>query len=103
MTSPSWVEALGGIAGFCTTFAYVPQLVKIYRQGERDLSYGMLSLYLFGVLLWLGYGFLLHAQAVLLTNAATAVLISIATFLKAWKERQPAAKSLIPDQLPEES
>jgi hypothetical protein len=28
MSSSAWVEALGGIAGFCTTFAYVPQLAK---------------------------------------------------------------------------
>jgi MtN3 and saliva related transmembrane protein len=103
MTSPAWVEALGGIAGFCTTFAYVPQLVKIYGHGGRDLSYGMLTLYLGGVLLWLGYGLLLHAQAVVLTNAATAVLISAATLLKAWKERQFSPKALVPDQLPEES
>jgi PQ loop repeat protein len=61
MHPPYWVETLGAIAGFCTTFAFVPQLVKIYRQGGRDLSYGMLSFYLGGVLLWLGYGILIHA------------------------------------------
>jgi hypothetical protein len=63
----------------------------------------MLSLYLGGVLFWFGYGLLLRAQAVALTNAATAVLISAAIFLKAWKERQPASKSLLADQLREES
>lgn len=102
MTSHEWVEALGGVAGFCTTFAFVPQLVKIYRQGGRDLSYAMLSFYLFGVLLWLVYGILLHAQAVALTNAATAVLIAAATVLKAWKERQQSAKPIVAAQLPEE-
>jgi len=88
MSTVQWVEILGGVAGFCTTFAFVPQLVKIYRQGGRDLSYGMLSLYLFGVFLWLAYGLLIHAQAVTLTNGATAVLITAATILKAWKERR---------------
>ena len=88
MATFKWVEILGGVAGFCTTFAFVPQLVKIYKQGGRDLSYGMLSLYLSGVLLWLAYGLLLHAQAVALTNAATAILIAAATGLKARKERQ---------------
>lgn len=101
MTSPEWVEALGGIAGFFTTFAFVPQLVKIYRQGGRDLSYGMLSFYLGGVLLWLVYGYLLHAQAVLLTNAATAILIATATFLKAWKERQAAGKQVLAERFAE--
>jgi MtN3 and saliva related transmembrane protein len=101
MSSTVWVEVLGGIAGFCTTFAYVPQIIKIYRQGGRDLSYGMLSLYLGGVLLWLFYGFQIHAQAVVLTNAATAVLIAAATFLKAWKERQESTKSVLAEQLAE--
>jgi hypothetical protein len=50
MTAVSWVEIPGAVAGICTTFAFVPQLVKIYRQGGRDLCYGMLSLYLAGVL-----------------------------------------------------
>ncbi|HKE08869.1 MAG TPA: PQ-loop domain-containing transporter [Candidatus Acidoferrum sp.] len=45
------IEILGAVAGFCTTFAFVPQLVKIHRQGGRDLSYGMLAFYLTGVLL----------------------------------------------------
>jgi MtN3 and saliva related transmembrane protein len=67
MTTDGWIVLLGSVGGFCTTFAYVPQVVKIWKQGGRDLSYGMLSLYLFGVLLWLAYGLLLHAQAVVLT------------------------------------
>ena len=73
-------------AVFCTTFAFVPQLVKIYKQGGPDLSDGLLSLYLFGVLLGLAYGLLIHAQAVALTNAAIAILIAAATIPKARKE-----------------
>jgi uncharacterized protein with PQ loop repeat len=76
MITPQWVEILDGV--FCTTFAFVPQLVKIYKQGEPDLSDGLLSLYLFGVLLGLAYGLLIHAQ-VALTNAAIAILIAAAT------------------------
>jgi len=103
MSAPQWVEILGGIAGFCTTFAFVPQVVKIYRQGGRDLSYATLSFYLFGVLLWLAYGLILHVQAVALTNLATAILIAAATLLKAWKERQATAKTVIVEQLAEHS
>ncbi|HUN64437.1 MAG TPA: PQ-loop domain-containing transporter [Candidatus Sulfotelmatobacter sp.] len=102
MTPPLWVEGLGAIAGFCTTFAFVPQLIKIYRQGGRDLSYAMLCFYLFGVLLWLAYGIILHVQAVAFTNLATAILIAAATLLKAWKERQPSSKSVVGEQLSEQ-
>ena len=101
MTAPSWIEMLGAVAGFCTTFAFVPQLVKIYKQGGRDLSYGMLSFYQGGVLMWIGYGLLIRAQAVVITNVATAILIAAATLLKAWKERREPGKPLVPEQLPE--
>jgi MtN3 and saliva related transmembrane protein len=92
MTTESWIVLLGTVGGFCTTFAYVPQVIKIWKQGGRDLSYGMLGIYLFGVLLWLGYGLLMHAQAVVLTNFATAILIAIATGLKAWTTKRDQIK-----------
>jgi MtN3 and saliva related transmembrane protein len=93
MSADTWIVLLGTVAGFCTTFAYVPQVIKIWKQGGRDLSYAMLSLYLFGVLLWLAYGLLIHAQAVVLTNLATAILIAIATGLKAWTAKRDEIKA----------
>jgi MtN3 and saliva related transmembrane protein len=92
MTTDSTIVVLGTVAGFCTTFAYVPQVIKIWKQGGRDLSYAMLSLYLFGVCLWLAYGVLIHAQAVVLTNLATAILIAMATGLKAWTGKRDDLK-----------
>jgi MtN3 and saliva related transmembrane protein len=92
MTTENWITVAGSLGGFCTTFAFVPQVLKIWKQGGRDLSYGMLSLYLFGVLLWLAYGILLRAQAVIITNFATAILIGIATVLKAWTARRDSDK-----------
>src|SRR5215469_8324635 len=99
MLVPS-MEVLGGVAGFCTTFAFVPQIIKIHRQGGRDLSYGMLAFYLTGVLLWLAYGVLLHSPSVILANAATSLLIVLAILLKAWKQRSTSA-ALVHGQLPE--
>jgi MtN3 and saliva related transmembrane protein len=88
MTADKWILILGSLGGFCTTFAFVPQLLKIWRQGGRDLSYGMLGLYLIGVLLWLAYGVMIRAWAVILTNFATAILIAAGTGLKAWTARR---------------
>jgi MtN3 and saliva related transmembrane protein len=101
MPSAHSIELLGAVAGFCTTFAFVPQLIKIQKQGGRDLSYGMLAFYLTGVLLWLAYGILLRAPSVILANSATSLLIVLAIILKAWKERRPPSASLAADQLPE--
>ena len=92
MTTSTWVFLCGTIGGFCTTFAFVPQVVKIWRQGGRDLSYGMLFLYLFGVSLWLAYGLLIHATAITITNAATLLLIAVATGLKAWTAKREALR-----------
>jgi|HubBroStandDraft_6_1064221.scaffolds.fasta_scaffold27522_1 MtN3 and saliva related transmembrane protein len=101
MLAPQSIEILGAVAGFCTTFAFVPQLIKIRKQGGRDLSYGMLTFYLTGVLLWLAYGLLLHSPSVILANSATSFLIVLAITLKAWKERRPPSVALAPEQLPE--
>ena len=95
MSTEVWLGILGSVAGFCTTFAFVPQVVKIWRQGGRDLSYGMLTVYWVGVGLWFAYGLLLHARAVIVANLASIVLISFAIGLKVWtgkrdKERDEA-------------
>src|ERR1700751_2822957 len=103
MSSPQSVEILGAVAGFCTTFAFVPQLIKIQKQGGRDLSYGMLIFYLTGILLWLFYGIFLRAPSVILANAATSFLIVLAIFLKAWKERRPSSAALVAEHFPERS
>jgi MtN3 and saliva related transmembrane protein len=101
MLAPQSIEILGAIAGFCTTFAFVPQLIKIQKQGGRDLSYGMLIFYLTGVLLWLAYGIFLRAPSVILANSATSFLIVLAIILKAWKERRPHSANFVAEQLSE--
>ena len=60
-------DYIGGLAAVCTTFAFVPQILKIRRQGGGDLSYPMLGVYLIGIVLWLVYGLMLHAAAVINT------------------------------------
>jgi MtN3 and saliva related transmembrane protein len=77
------IDFIGTVAAVCTTTAFIPQIVKIRRQGGRDLSYPMLFLYLTGIVLWLVYGLLIHAAAVIWANAATTLLIAVALVLKA--------------------
>jgi len=92
--SPSfWLALAGTIAALCTTLAFVPQIVKIWKQGGRDLSYGMLGLYLTGVVLWFLYGVMLGASAVIFANAAATLLVGTALGLKRWRESRPARAS----------
>src|SRR3984893_10313614 len=81
---------IGIVAAFCTTGAFVPQIVKLRKQGGKDLSYPMLFLYLAGVLLWLTYGVRVHAAAVVWANALTGVLVLVSIVLKA----NPPARKL---------
>jgi MtN3 and saliva related transmembrane protein len=75
--------AAGYLAACCTTLSFIPQLVKIRREGGDGLSYSMLSIYLIGLVLWLVYGVLLHAMAVVVANTASAALVAAAIVMKA--------------------
>jgi 5'(3')-deoxyribonucleotidase/uncharacterized protein with PQ loop repeat len=92
MSLDQWITFVGTVAALCTTVAFVPQIVRVRRQGGRDLSYGMLALYLAGVLLWLGYGLMIGARAVILANVAATVLVSLTLFSK-WATPAPVGAS----------
>jgi MtN3 and saliva related transmembrane protein len=77
------VGGIGTVAAICTTGAFVPQILKIRKQGGDDLSYAMLAVYLTGVMLWLAYGLMIHAAAVIWANVVTAILVGTAIALKA--------------------
>jgi len=81
--SMSITAILGIVAALCTTGAFIPQIVKLRKQGGEDLSYSMLFLYLTGVMLWLAYGIRVHAVAVVWANALAAILVLISIVLKA--------------------
>jgi MtN3 and saliva related transmembrane protein len=74
---------VGYIAGACTTLAFIPQISKIRKQGGEDLSYGMLGMYLIGLILWLLYGMILHAGPVIVANVVSIMLVACATVMKA--------------------
>ena len=79
----NFAEWVGTLAAICTTLSFVPQIVKIRRQGGADVSFLMLFIYLGGLLLWLSYGLMLHSPAIIGANAVTAVLDIIAMYMKA--------------------
>lgn len=89
----AFTETVGTIAAICTTGAFVPQIVKIRRQGGEDLSYAMLAVYFVGVALWLIYGLMLRAPSVIWANAATTLLVAVAIVLKAMHPGRAAGKS----------
>ena len=68
----SWVQVAGFAAAFCTTVAFVPQLLRVLRRRSADdISLPMFVLFSLGVLLWLVYGLAVHSWPVIVSNAAT--------------------------------
>ena len=69
------INILGLVAGTCTTIAFVPQVLQVWRtRSARDISIGMYSVFLVGVALWLVYGLLLGAWPIVAANAITLAL-----------------------------
>lgn len=69
------VTTLGLIAGTLTTIAFIPQIVKAWlSKSTEDLSWGMVSIFSSGVLLWLIYGIWIASLPVILANAVTLLL-----------------------------
>ncbi len=67
--------ALGLVAGCVSTYAFVPQVLKIWR--ERDclaISLKMYVLRLAGFVLWLGYGAALGSVPLVVFNLLNLVL-----------------------------
>ena len=75
-TNPSaWVEWIGFAAAFCTTTAFVPQLVRVLRlRSAREISLKTFLLFSVGVFLWLVYGLYTGSKPVIASNAVTLVL-----------------------------
>lgn len=66
---------VGYFAGFLTTVAFVPQVLKTWKsRSASDLSVGMFSVFSVGVLCWLIYGILLAEVPMILWNAVTLIL-----------------------------
>ena len=71
----STAEGLGFVAAFCTTAAFVPQLVRVLkRRSARDVSLPTFLMFSIGVFLWLVYGFDIHSKPVIASNGVTLVL-----------------------------
>ncbi len=64
-----WITFIGMTAGACTTFAFVPQVIKTYRtQKTKDLSFFYFIILSTGLFLWLIYGLIIRDLPLILAN-----------------------------------
>ena len=82
---PSWLPTLlGVIAGCFSTFALVPQVLKIWREGDTEaISLRMYVMRVAGFALWLWYGFLIGSLPLIVFNILSLALGGTVLFLKA--------------------
>jgi MtN3 and saliva related transmembrane protein len=70
------LTAVGGVAAFCTTASYFPQLRKCWQTGHTgDLSLLMFLVLAGGVALWIVYGILKTDYVIILANAVSLILL----------------------------
>jgi len=88
MVHINWSAVIGAAGGICSAMSFFPQILKVRRQGGRDLSMAMLMLLLSGAILWFAYGVINQATAVVVTNIAIIGLVSTTTIMKMVRERR---------------
>jgi MtN3 and saliva related transmembrane protein len=77
------IQILGLVAGFCTTIAFLPQVIMTWKsRSAKGLSLSMFSVFCVGVLLWLVYGIVQRDVPVIAANAITLMLASTLLFFK---------------------
>jgi len=80
---PVAIKLLGFAAAACTTLAFAPQCIKVWRtRSTADISLGMFLVLVFGIVLWLLYGVLSGDAPLIACNAVTLVLASAILFMK---------------------
>ena len=91
MSVATWSAVVGTIAACCSTLAFLPQLVKVRRQGGEDVSSAMLAMYLGGLGLWLVYGVVNGAGSIIGANLASIALVSAVAVVKVRGRRSASA------------
>jgi MtN3 and saliva related transmembrane protein len=91
---PAWIEEIGFAAAFCTTVAFVPQLVRVLKfRSARDISLPTFLLFSVGVFLWLVYGLYTNSRPVIASNMVTLVLSLSILFFKLKYDRSAATET----------
>jgi MtN3 and saliva related transmembrane protein len=76
-------EYLGIIAGLFTTFAIVPQIIRVYKlKSAREISLIFTTAMLLGVVFWLVYGIVLGLISLIIWNSIGIVLNGWLLFAK---------------------
>lgn len=74
---------VGLSAAACSTFSFLPQVVKVIKTKQtQDLSLGMYLVLTLGVILWLIYGLLMNDLPVIVANVVTLIFATTILVMK---------------------
>lgn len=77
------IEIVGALAAVITTFAWLPQIMKIVRERQaRDISLGTTATLASGVFLWIVYGLAIGSAPVIAANSVSFLFIAAIVGLK---------------------
>ena len=69
------LKYIGFFAAFCTTVAFFPQAIKVWKsKSTKDISLYMFIIFTTGVLSWLIYGIIINNLPIIIANALTLIL-----------------------------
>src|SRR5215207_4078581 len=79
----SLMDYTGYAAALCTTSAYIPQVVRVWRtRSTKDISLKMFLVLVTGLALWLTYGFWKGEIPLIAANGVTLTLAGTILFFK---------------------
>jgi MtN3 and saliva related transmembrane protein len=85
---------IGGLAAFCTTASYFPQLKKCWEtRSAGDLSLRMFSILTLGIALWVIYGLMRRDVIIIAANAISLCCLFGILYFKLREDREGAAAS----------
>lgn len=78
------IAAIGFTAAICSTFALLPQVIRVWKTRETDqLSGGAFLLMFVGAILWFTYGVLREDMVIISANSITLLFIAYIIAIKA--------------------
>lgn len=91
------IAAIGFTAAICSTFALLPQVIRIWKTKETDqLSGGAFMLMLIGAILWLAYGILRDDIVIISANSITMLFIAYIVIMKIRNRNSQSINELNP-------
>ena len=77
------LKYIGFFAGFCTTIAFIPQALKVWKtKSTKDISLLMFLIFTTGVMSWLLYGVVISDFPIIIANTITLLLSIFILFCK---------------------